>query len=383
MATKTITRGRLRRLAELRPEQGRVLSVYFDLDPQTFGTPPARVSQISSLLDEANRMIDAGDFDHAELVALREDVQRIRTQLADPAIAQGGVRGMAVFACGPADVLEVVKLPHTVDSGVFIDRSPMIEPLATSFDEERWCVVLVSRQDGRILVGDRNGLEQVERVTDDVKGQHQQGGWSQARYQRSVEREKAWHLDDLAEETFRVLRRRGFDHLLIGGPDPLDAEFEQRLHPYVTEKLAGRIDIDVENSTVQQVLEVATPLIDEWRAGREQEALARLREGLGRTEGRAAAGFEDVIAALNEQRVEMVLVDPRAELPSGYHDPETGYLSAHPGAAPSAAGGALEERGDTIEIVIEKALEQAAEIMFLSGQPDLGPHGGIAALLRF
>ena len=35
MEAATTARSRLRRLAELRPERGRVLSIYFDLDPST------------------------------------------------------------------------------------------------------------------------------------------------------------------------------------------------------------------------------------------------------------------------------------------------------------------------------------------------------------
>ena len=42
MAATSITRGRLRRLAEFRPDTGRVLSVFVDLDPTDYGTPAAR-----------------------------------------------------------------------------------------------------------------------------------------------------------------------------------------------------------------------------------------------------------------------------------------------------------------------------------------------------
>ena len=45
----------LRRLAALRPADGKVLSVYVDLDPAEFGTRPARATEIGSLLDEAER----------------------------------------------------------------------------------------------------------------------------------------------------------------------------------------------------------------------------------------------------------------------------------------------------------------------------------------
>ena len=45
----------LRRLSGLRPERGKVLTLYLDLDPSTFATPAARATAITSLLDEAER----------------------------------------------------------------------------------------------------------------------------------------------------------------------------------------------------------------------------------------------------------------------------------------------------------------------------------------
>ena len=49
MAANTITRGRLRRLAELRPQRGLVLSVFFNLDPSEFATPAARATEVNSV----------------------------------------------------------------------------------------------------------------------------------------------------------------------------------------------------------------------------------------------------------------------------------------------------------------------------------------------
>src|SRR5919112_2448977 len=94
-----------------------------------------------------------------------------------------------------------------------------IRPLAVAGAGESWCVVLISRRDGRIFFGDRHGFQEFENVYDDTKGQHMQGGWSQRRYEESVENEKRDHLDRISQNLFALLRRRPFDRLLIGGPD--------------------------------------------------------------------------------------------------------------------------------------------------------------------
>src|SRR3712207_8735022 len=81
MAATSTTSGRRRRLNEMRPEQGRVLSVYIDLDPSEFATGAARATQITSVCDEAERLAEQlDDLDHDESVALREDIHRLRNQ---------------------------------------------------------------------------------------------------------------------------------------------------------------------------------------------------------------------------------------------------------------------------------------------------------------
>jgi peptide chain release factor subunit 1 len=54
-----ITQTRLRALAEVRPERGRVLSVFLNLDPTEFATPPARASAITSVMTAAAHKVES------------------------------------------------------------------------------------------------------------------------------------------------------------------------------------------------------------------------------------------------------------------------------------------------------------------------------------
>ena len=127
---ETLSPSRLRQLAEVQPEQGRVLSVFMDLDPSEFGTPPARASQITSLVTDARHRVDElDDLSHDEQKALRADVETVRDVLSQPGIADDGARGVAVFACSPAGLLETVRVPHPLAQKVVIDRTPYVDPL--------------------------------------------------------------------------------------------------------------------------------------------------------------------------------------------------------------------------------------------------------------
>jgi peptide chain release factor subunit 1 len=379
MAT-TITRNRLRRLADVKPKRGRVLSVFLNLDPTEFATPAARSTAITSVLTKAAHRIDEAEgLDHDERAALKEDVERVREALMASDIAQNGTRAVAVYACKPADLLEVVRINRPVDFAVVLDRSPYLEPLAAEAHEERWCVLLVNRRNARFFVGeDGSGLEETDRVEDDVHRQHDQGGWSQARYQRGVEKEKDDHLVHVADVAFVAYKQRGFDRLLVGAPDELVRELEQKLHPYLRERIAARLHLDVENSSIEDVRGAAGAAIEDWRQRCEREALDRLTEGVGRG-GRGAAGLAAVLQALNEQRVEMLLVGDGYRSAGG-RDRETGMLHA---GDHGPDGQELERVENIVEPAIEKAIEQSARVIKVRHHDDLGPLGGIGAVLRY
>src|SRR5439155_16318617 len=292
----------LRRLSALRPERGKVLSIYLNLDPHEFATPPARRTAITSVLEEAERKARQDGLEHEERMALRADVERARQFFASDFTAKGA-GALALFACGPAGLFEALRLPRPVPSDVVVDDSPWVEPLVRFGGPERVCVVLVNRRLARIFHGSRDRLEDVGAVEDDVHGWHDQGGSSQLRYQRGIEKEIQDHLVHASRRLFALWRRRPFDRLLVGATAELWPAFERQLHPYVRERVTARFDVDVENATPEQVREAVAPLLDEAERQRRRAALERLHQGLGGA-NRARAGLDAVLGALNERRVE-------------------------------------------------------------------------------
>ena len=350
MQANDITREGLRRLAETRPREGKVLSLFLNLDPREFATAPARSTEIRSMLDRASRQVrDDESLTHAEKTALRADLERLQSEIATAGLDLKGAHGVAVFASGPADLFEVLKLAEPVEHDPVIADTPFIAPLTAIGPPEHWCAILVNRRTARVLCGPGDQLEEVELVEDDVHRQHDQGGWSQANYQRSVDKEAFDHLKRSAEVAFAHLKGALPAGILVGAPQELVNDFEALLHPYLRERLAGRLDIDVEHSSAEDVRRAARAHIDEAIRAKQDAALARLAEEFGAGTGRAASGMEDVQFALEEQRVEILLVDARFDA----------------------------------EDAIEKALAQSAEVHVLRDRPELASHGHIAAVLRF
>jgi peptide chain release factor subunit 1 len=372
--------GTLRRLAELRPQGARVLSLFLRLDPSELPTPPARASAIASVCDDAERRArEASGLPHDARVALLEDVQRARAFLERGDFARGA-HALALYCCGPAGLFEAIRLPSPVDSEVVIDDRPWVEPLADLVAVPDVCVVLVNRRTTRLLCGSSERLVEVASFQDEVHGQHDQGGWSQARYQRSIQEDVDDHLRRAADALFRHLRRRPVEHLLIATPGELLGSLESKLHPEVLARVVGRIDVDVEHSSPDDVRLAAADALESQRRRREREALDRLAAGVG-ADGRAAAGLEDVLAALYERRVAALLYEEGLRRPGGVC-PACGWMTASVERCP-VDGTQTGRRDNVVEPAVEAALAQSAEVIVVRHHPDLGPFEGIGAVLRF
>jgi peptide chain release factor subunit 1 len=368
----------LRRLAEIQLERPLVLSLYLDFNPSEFATPPARATAVRSVLDAADRTLRErnDELDHSERADLQGSLEQARellsTDLTDVP------PGLAVFVSRRQGLFETIGLARPVPNCVAIDRSPLVRPLTNVAQRERWCVVLVSRRDARVFRGSTDGLREVDQIRDDVPGQHDQGGWSQARYQRSVEKDVADHLKNSAERLLEHWKRQPFQRLVLGGPREVVAEFEGKLHDYLADRVAGHIEVDVDTASPQQVLEASRDLFESLEEQHEREAIERLDEG-----SRGVAGLEEVLPPLNERRVETLLLDEGQAAP-GTLCPTCGWLGPMGEQSCPVDGTPLEARDDITEPAIELAIQQSAEVLPLRRLADeLRQRGGVAALLRF
>jgi peptide chain release factor subunit 1 len=382
MQVNDITRERLRGLAEARVGDVKVLSLFVNLDPREFATPAARSTEVRSILDRAGRLVreESERLTHEQKESLRSDLERVASELGNGAGTKGA-HGLAIFSASAAGLFEVLRLAEPIDHDPVISDTPYLAPLSLIGPPGYWCVVLVNRRTARLFCGSSDALDEIALIDDGVRNRHDQGGWSQANYQRSVDKDVQDHLKHTAEVVFDRMKRKLPEGLLVGGPAETLADFEGVLHPYLRERLAGRIDIDVENSSVEDVRRCAAERIEAARAERDDRALARLAEAFG-TNGRAATGLSDVLIATHEQRVEALLVD-QGYSSAGVVCPQCGWLGGKGFSECQADGTPVERRDDIVEVVIERVITHSADVHVLRDRPELASHGHIAAILRF
>jgi peptide chain release factor subunit 1 len=355
-----------RRLVERRPRH-RMVSLYLDLDPsEQFATPAARESQINSLVDGAGREVDADDtLDHENLVAAREDLERLRDYLTSDDPPFQGARGLAVFVSGRDELFEVIQIHQPVEARVVIAAAPYIEPLVERAKQRSWCVALVSEQNARIFAGAPSALEEREQI----------------RLRERFEEEDS-HLREVADRLQRRWLNERFDLLALGGEGEVVPRLQRLLSQDLRRRLVDRrVAADINSASDAQIRDAVRDVVEEEEAEHERSALDRLNAGLG-AGGRAAGGPEATLEALNEQRVEVLLLQRGVPLAGG-RCPRDGLLTLATSGSCAADGAELDKVEDLGEAAVEAALLQDAEVIFVERYPDLGPHQGMAALLRF
>jgi peptide chain release factor subunit 1 len=371
-----------RRLAQYRGEHA-VISLYLDLDPERFATAPARASQIRSLLDEAAREIERLDgLGHEDKLTLREDLRRIESFLTSPQAPFKGAHALALFCSTPDRLFETVKLSRSVPGRVVIDRAPYVEPMVAVLERTRWLVALVNRRTAWLLTGYPERLRERERLEGGWRGESESGGWSQARYERSVEKDAMDHLRNVSEAVNRRWREERFDRFAVGGPQEVVVRFEEMLSDEVRSRLAeGRIDLDLANVTEAQVRDALEKLVAEDEQRTEREALERLSAGVG-SGGRGVEGVEGTLQALNERRVQTLILTADFE-ERGRRCPADGMLVLATETRCPADGAETEVVEHLREAIVEAALVQDAEVVVIRHHPEQAPRQGLGAVLRF
>jgi peptide chain release factor subunit 1 len=379
---RSITWEQLRELAAFRAQHGCAVSLYVGLDPSTVPTPGDLASHTRSVLASAERQFHErrGELGHDERKALQRDLDRIEEWFGSE-FSREGVRGVAVFAAELDRLFLPLPVPWAVEDEARIAKQLYLAPL----------VRLVGRGDGALVAyvgrerGDVYRLRDGELIplvdeTADVPGRHDQGGWSQSRYERHIETIVDRHLREVADVLDRFVRALPHVCVVLAGIEETRSGFEALLAPETRAALVGWVAAEA-HVDAPRLLEAVRPLLDEWRAGREEALLARWREEAARN-GRAATGWEETLQAASDGRIELLLVQEGADRPA-YVCPACGRAQIVDGTCP-LDGTTLQPADTGLDLAVHQTLTHGGTVEVIGEEHrDLEPVGGLAALLRF
>ncbi len=352
-----------------------LLSVYLNLTPdrqigRTYEVAFADlVKQLAPQLDDRARE------------ALEREASRVRAYLETQS-PQG--KGLALFSCTPRGFWQAVPLPVVVAESVHLGRRPYVRPLLDVLDEhERYAVALVDKEKARLFTVYLGEIEEERDLADFVPGKHDQGGWSQANYQRHHEAHVYWHLKRVADELSVLLRHRPFDRLVIAGPEEVAGELRRLLPRSLRARLVACIPAEI-FAGEQEILERTLETEREAERAAEEQLVAELFETAA-AGGPATHGVAPTLEAIWLGRVHKLVVADGLRLP-GSECPGCGRLV--PDCPPNcpACGATPTPLADVAERAIERTLDEAGTVEVVHGPPArrLSEEGeGLGALLRF
>ena len=375
----TVSWDQLRDLAGFRARKGCAISIFLDLDPTYAATAPEMSTKINSLLDTAEKRYAAqrDRLTHEEREGLKADFERIR-RFFDTDFNRDGARGFALFCAGFDRVWRTLPLPEPVRDSVGIGPTFSLAPLASLVGRDGAIVAVVRRERGELFRLRAGRLREVVDRTEEEPGRHDQGGWSQARYQRHIENLVFKHLRGVAEELDALQRRSGADVVVVSSEETR-AEFARLLSKEVESAVVGWTQAEA-HAGPPELLAVVKPVLEEARARREEQKLERWREEAGRG-GRAAAGWGETLESASDGRVETLLFQEDAHRPA-WECPKCGRASAEPGECP-LDGTPFEARDDGLDLALQRTLTHGGSAWAVRQHHDLEPVEGIGALLRF
>jgi hypothetical protein len=371
-----LTRRRFADLAALECDDGAVVSLYVDLTPQSRHNDAWTID----LKSQARRVL--GELDaRAEKDTILHEIDRMRRWLEDHAPRMG--RGAVIFSCPARDLWWSLSLPIALPTRLRVGRRPYLRPLARVRDEhDRYAVVVLDKQRARLFVAQLGHVTEVADILEDTPRHHKQGGRSQMRLQRHHDAHVMWHAGAVAHATLLLMDRFEARHLFVSGTKEVLAEYRVHLPPTIVRQWKGDFTVPIEASAVDVGRAIESL---ERRAESDMEAAAIARVNDGVPAGRGVWGLGKTVQAVDEKRVQMLVVHDRYRAPGRECVPCRALHLETVSACPKC-GKALEEVEDLVDAVLERAVSQEAELELVRSNETrrlLPPGEPIGALLRF
>jgi peptide chain release factor subunit 1 len=374
----SVTWSTLRQLAGFRAENGCATSLYLNLDPSEVPTAGDAQTRMNALLNSAEK-VDRKDLTHEQRGALKADFERIGRWFDDD-FDRDGAHGIAIFAAGLDNFWSTLALPEAVPDRFKVGHELFLAPLVRVVARADGTIVaVVGREAGQLYRLQAGRLQEIGDYSDETPGRHDQGGWSQARYQRHIEKLVQEHVKDVAEVLDRSRRRLHVPKIVLVSSEEMRSEFLDALSTDARESVVGWAPAEA-HAGPSQLLDVVTPVLEEAEAKDEAEVLDRWREDAGRGV-RAASGWEQTLEAASDGRVEMLLFQDGVDH-AAFRCPACGRAAASGGSCP-LDGTSLERTDAGLDLAVHQTLAHGGEVWSIRHQQDLAPVEGIGALLRF
>ncbi|MDH4132340.1 MAG: hypothetical protein OEV95_11115 [Gemmatimonadota bacterium] len=374
----------LSRLTRVRTDQHRVVSCYLKVEPRDRARGKYLI-KLKNRIREVERVLDELDFPRSVREEITADLKRIFEQIREPARLPA-TQGLAIFACGPLKLFEMVGLPSVHRSRLAVDRTPLVRELAAVEDEiGTLLTVVLDRTAARIFEVSAFGAAEI----DDLRASATRGsryhsdrqgspGTGEHQYNNRIREEKQRHYAAIAQRLFELHRKRPVHGVVLAGPGRDAGAVAAFLHPYLAERLMGVVSLNPKQVKAPLVYEATLAARAEYEGEAERDIARGLENALG--EGWAVDGISDTLRALGRGQVRTLLVNADAQA-GGFHSARTGRLALHEHEL--RGDGEVHPVLDVVDDAMEEALRQRVEVEVVFDDSARAAIHGLAGLLRF
>ncbi|MBI2866999.1 MAG: hypothetical protein HYX97_01530 [Chloroflexi bacterium] len=293
-----LTRETVSHLSDMFKSQGKVLSVYLNVDSAA-DVWRYKLLTLKETLDTIDAVLP-GQAERSQFNAARAKIE----QLVEEYSSHG--KGLVVFATpgkGPVWSAELrVPLKFEVKYGDL----PYVAPLAALFDEyQRYCVVLVDNEKARIFLIYLGDIEERREVIDEVPKRHKQIEWD-PRVERRHAAKVQQHLAHVIELVATLHREKRFNRLILGGGAEALPKFERTLPKHLASLLIGHFSVPMYASD-QDVVKETMNIEERLERRKETQTVKDLVTRAAKGE-KAVVGADSTFLALHRGQVFELIV---------------------------------------------------------------------------
>jgi peptide subunit release factor 1 (eRF1) len=357
----------LRELANLRGNGRDFVSIYFRTE-DGLDSLKSRERTLRALLED-----DPDEAEHFDMT-----MARIRAVLEEnPTSAEG----MCIFGCALLDFIRGFPVGMPVPGEMHVSDSPYIRPLAELQEEyQTFAVVACDNDSTRIYLVTNRTAEVEEQIRGGVKNHVRKGGWSQKRYSRRRDQQLRQYAKEVADVLTSLTDRSGIGRIVLLGSEETMLAIEQELPERVGRNVVGREAFDLHRGQEALVDEAYELYFAEERE-EEQRLWDRIKNEYMR-HGLAAVGPTDVLAAVQQGRVDALLVSRNADV-RGTQCRECGATVHGTPQTCQSCGSSSVFEVDLVDGLAKECERTSATIEFCDEIEGLQKSGGVAALLRY
>ncbi len=363
----------VRQLSEIYEERDVYLSVY--LPTASRDDDSMNETYVNSRLRALRKAVKKDLQDKFE-----KTYEMVREQMAYQPIR--GEKGRIIYASEPLGFLHIYRIGVKPDRKLILDTSPFLLPLAKLRDDyEDYAILLMDSQQAKLFSVRSNVMKVEDSDSIDLMNKHKKGGMSQMRFNRLRRGAIQSFVSEVVEDIQELEDLANLRGIVLAGPGEVKKVLYEGLPQDLQKKIIGVEDISMD-TPLGDLLEVGEKAAQQDEREKERANVETLRDYI--MKGRNAAyGANKVKAALNEGRVNILLLTRNASIPGWICERCQNIRErvAPPDECPFCGGPT--SGVDVVEELYELAQRTGAEVDFVEDSDFLRSIGGIGALLRY